>query len=69
MREIHWEDRAVLRAKEVCEILGIKRITLHKWCKAGFFPRPLQLGVRAVAWRVPDVKAWLDSRPLDSTYE
>ena len=65
---MNWEDRATLRAKEVCEVLGIKRTTLHKWCKAGTFPQPLQLGVRAVAWRVPDVQNWLDSRPVDQTY-
>ena len=69
MKEIHWEARAVLRALEVCEILGIKRPTLHKWCKAGGFPQPIQLGPRAVAWRVSDVKEWLESRPADSTYD
>ena len=68
MKEIHWEDRAVLRVKEVCELLGIKRITLHKWCKAGYFPRPVQLGPRATAFRVSDVKAFVASLPPDSTY-
>ena len=68
MREIHWEDRAVLRSKEVCEILGIKRATLIKWCKVGHFPKPLQLGPRAIAFRVADVKAFVAGLPPDSTY-
>ena len=44
MREIHWEDRAVLRSKEVCEILGIKRATLIKWCKVGHFSKAASAG-------------------------
>ncbi len=27
------------------------------------FPKPLQLGVQAIAWRLSDVEAWLKSRP------
>ena len=55
--------RAVLRRSEVCTMVGIKPASLHRWIKAGQFPRPIMLGPRRVGWRVEDVQEWLDNRP------
>lgn len=33
---------AVIRIPEVIELLGISRMTLHRWVVAGRFPQPLK---------------------------
>ncbi len=58
-----WEDRAVLRAVEVCVVLGITRQTLYRWSKDGNFPPSVRLGPGTIGFRVADLKAWLESRP------
>ena len=58
-----WEDRAVLRAVEVCAILGVTRQTLYRWSKKGSFPSSVKLGPQARGWLVPAVKEWLAKRP------
>lgn len=54
----------VLRRKEVERITSVSRSTLYAWCRRGLFPRPIQLGPRAVGWRAEEVHAWLAQRPL-----
>ena len=55
-------ERKIIRAAEVVEMLAISRTTLWRLIKAGKFPPPLKLSVRARGWRLSDVEAWLDSR-------
>lgn len=56
------QDR-ILRAKQVCEILSIGRTHLYEQVKSGTFPIPVQLGERAVGWRLSDINAWIVARP------
>ena len=35
--------------------------TLWRKCKSGEFPKPVKLSKRVTAWRVEDVRAWLDA--------
>ena len=55
-------ERKIIRAAEVLEMIGLSRTTLWRLVKAGKFPAPLKLSVRARGWRLSDVEAWLDSR-------
>ena len=57
------EPKSILRIHEVCERIGVKRTTIWKWCKAGIFPAPVQLGPRAVGWRVKAVDDWVENLP------
>ncbi len=36
--------------------------TLWRKVKAGSFPRPIKLSVRVTAWRVGDIRAWLEAQ-------
>ena len=40
----------LLRRPEVEELTGLARATLYQKMAMGHFPRPVKLGVRAVAW-------------------
>ena len=40
----------LLRVKQVTSLVGVSRSTLYSWIDQGRFPRPKQIGPRAVAW-------------------
>jgi len=55
----------ILRIGEVVERVGVSKMTLYRWVKAGAFPRQRRLseyGI-AVGWLEADVDAWCLSRP------
>jgi hypothetical protein len=43
-------------------ILPFSSPTLWRLVKAGKFPAPVKLSERVTAWRVEDVRAWMQSR-------
>ena len=56
---------AILRTKDVLNVVGIARTTLWRRVKSGDFPQPVRLGgagSRAVGWRSGDVEQWLAER-------
>ena len=46
----------------VPHIIPIGRTTLWSKIKSGEFPKPVNLGLRSVAFRVEDVRAWMEAR-------
>lgn len=53
-----------LRLSRVLEIVSVGERTWLRWVKAGKAPAPVRLGERAVAWRLSEIREWLDSRPV-----
>ena len=53
----------LLRLREVQAITGLSRSTTYRLARAGFFPEPLKIGPRAVAWRASEIEEWLATRP------
>lgn len=45
-------------------ILPFSSSTLWRMVKAGKFPAPVKLSARVTAWRVEDVRAWMQSRTV-----
>jgi prophage regulatory protein len=43
--------------------------TLWRRVKAGTFPKPVKLSERVTAWRVEDVRQWLDARATSHVEE
>lgn len=54
----------IYRKKVVLEKFGISETTLRRWMQDEEFPRPKQLGPRAVGWVADQVGAWLEKRPV-----
>jgi prophage regulatory protein len=54
----------IYRKKIVLEKFGISETTLRRWMSTQRFPRPRQLGPRAVGWVAAEVDSWLDERPV-----
>jgi prophage regulatory protein len=53
-----------LRLQAVIRVTGLSRSTLYRLIADERFPRPVQLGPRAVAWRRTDIDAWSEARPV-----
>ena len=53
----------LMRTAEVEAALGLSRPTIAKMVRAGEFPQPVRLGSRTLAWRVAEIRAWLDGLP------
>ena len=49
--------------KQVEARCGITRTTIYRLMRAGEFPEPLRVGVRAVRWSKDEIASWLESRP------
>ncbi|WP_084267653.1 helix-turn-helix transcriptional regulator [Azohydromonas lata] len=56
-------DSAYVRlAQIVPAVVPVSHATLWRWVREGTFPAPKKLGSQVTAWRVGDVRAWLDGR-------
>lgn len=60
------EASRIMRRPEVEKTVGLSRSAIYVAMDRGDFPRPIQIGRRAVGWKYTDVSAWLDSRPTSS---
>lgn len=58
----------IIRLPGVLEVTGISRPQVYRLMRLGEFPRPISIGARAVGWRVADVEAWLESRPIAGSW-
>lgn len=57
----------IYRKKVVIAKFGISETTLRRWMQDEGFPRPRQLGPRAVGWVASQVDKWLADRPVANT--
>ena len=60
------DAKALARRRQVEQLVQLSRSTIYANVKAGTFPAPIRIGARAVAWRLSDLEAWLEARPLAS---
>ena len=54
----------VLRLPDVINMVALSRSSIYLLIQRNEFPRPLQLSVRAVGWRLSDIETWLESRAV-----
>ena len=50
---------AILRLPNVKARTGLSRSTIYQRVSAGTFPKPVNLGVRAVGWLEAEIDGWL----------
>ena len=56
-------DMALIRQRQLTAgIIPFSGATLWRRVKAGTFPQPLRLEGNITAWRVGDVRAWLEAQ-------
>lgn len=54
--------QTILRLPTVKARTALSRSSIYKFVTAGTFPRPVQLGPRAVGWVESEVNEWIDRR-------
>jgi len=62
MANTNQEKLSILRRKQVEKRTGLSRSTIYLRIQKGTFPRPINLGVRAVGWLENEIEAWLAAR-------
>ncbi|SHJ32445.1 helix-turn-helix transcriptional regulator [Cycloclasticus pugetii] len=53
---------SIQRLPAVKSRTGLARSTIYKYIQQGCFPRPIQLGKKAVGWKSNDIDEWIESR-------
>ena len=61
MKNTHQEKLKILRLKKVKDRTGLSRSTIYLRIQEGKFPKPINLGARAVGWLENEIEAWLMS--------
>jgi len=56
-------ERALLRRRQVEQLVRLSRSSIYAAVAAGTFPAPVRIGSRAVAWRLAEVLSWVATRP------
>ncbi len=51
-----------VRKTTILPMLGFSATTLWRRVKQGTFPQPVKLSERVTAWRVEDIRAWMDAQ-------
>ncbi len=51
-----------LRLPAVQALVPYSRSTIYRLAASGEFPKPFNLGARAVAWRSGDIESWISAR-------
>jgi prophage regulatory protein len=52
----------IRQAQLIPHVVPFSSATLWRRCSQGLFPKPVRLSERVTAWRVGDVREWLESR-------
>ena len=52
----------IRQAQLIPDVVPFSSATLWRKCKAGQFPRGYKLSERVTAWRVGEVRAWLEAQ-------
>ena len=53
---------SILRRKQVENRTGLSRSTIYLRIKKGTFPKPINLGERAVGWLEPEIDDWVNEK-------
>jgi prophage regulatory protein len=59
----------ILRPKQIAKLLGISRVQLWRWQRAGLFPNFVELGPRSRGLLESQVVDWINSRPKTQSWE
>ena len=61
-KAVSQPQQALFRRTKVQELTGLSRSGLYAAIKIGAFPKPIKIGLRAVAWQAKEVHLWIESK-------
>jgi prophage regulatory protein len=60
-------QQSILRLPDVKRLTGLSRSSIYSAIKAGTFPRPVELGARAVGWISNQIEDWIANRVIKNS--
>ena len=63
---MNTKTERLLTRLEVEKVVSLSRSAIYRLMRSGDFPEPIQVGTRAVRWRLSEIQEWLESRPRAS---
>lgn len=55
-------DSALVRQRDLLQVLPFSAATLWRRVKSGDFPKPIKVDSSITAWRWSDVRTWLNAK-------
>jgi prophage regulatory protein len=55
--------KGLMWVEQVCERVGLSRMTISRYRAVGKFPPPFELSANKIAWAEEDIERWLANRP------
>jgi prophage regulatory protein len=55
-----------IRVNALIKIIPFSTSTIWRKSKSGDFPKPIKLSEQVTAWRVEDVRAWMQAKDLEA---
>jgi excisionase family DNA binding protein len=52
-------NHRLITTKELCEQIGVNKVTIWRWTQSGFLPQPYRLQGQ-VRWRQKAINDWLE---------
>ncbi len=65
-RPTDMAELQLIDVRKVSELTGLHRTTINRQVRDGRFPRPVQLTTSRIAWRLADVRKWLEGGGIRS---
>jgi prophage regulatory protein len=62
MSKTNQGKHSILRRRQVEARTGLSRSTIYLYIQEGTFPKPINLGTRAVGWLENEIDKWLMDR-------
>ena len=56
-------DSALLRLPSIIALCQCSRSSWFAWVRAGHAPQPVRIGLKAVAWKVGEIRAFMRGQP------
>ncbi|HAB80252.1 MAG TPA: transcriptional regulator [Glaciecola sp.] len=56
-------NNRLITTKQLCEQIGVNKVTVWRWTRSGFLPEPYRLKGQ-VRWRQKSIDAWLEEQLL-----
>ena len=52
----------IIRPNDLAALLGVSRVTIWRWERAGALPPKKTLGPRTVGWLASDIETWIEEQ-------
>ena len=60
MTNVILPEEGLVRLDKVLQVIPVSKSTWYRGIESGIYPKPIRLGLRAVGWRVEDIRGCIE---------